>query len=533
MSVPPSFMQQLTSGLSNSIYSPLMGIAAGLFNAGGASRLPVSTGQAIGQGMEGGQQFNQAGLQYQLQKLPLEQMQMMMDYYKNQGAQNAQSDATQQQQQQQDTGGNLTVSTPTNVVDQGLNSSPYGGAFQNITPGITSAQPAAAQPQIQPTPQNPWGDPQLQNLNMLAAMTRSPQIQAQAQNRFDLLTKYSPQLQGQIEGAKSLATLGPTAIEDAIRYGVGPKTLSPTEGMYLPLNDPNNRIAQLFNNVTSPFLGGGQQPSMGVNNGVSTAAAPQSSPSSTQPMAYSNISPFIPPRMTPGQQASQVGGGTQMAKESTTELTNSIAAGNQARQQVASLASLEGALNTLNSGPSREATLSLQQGLGATAKFLGLQTPNADTLTNAAIARKTIVNFVTTATRTMGAREPVQMMKFIQSGMQSLGNTPQANQAITGLMRGLAEYNIAQSNAAQSWASDPSNPTGSGFIPGKGSFQGYWQKNSDPGAYIFASLPSFEQANILKAAQGNATLAAELNRFGRSMKWAKANGAWIDQQGPQ
>lgn len=78
MSASPDFMTQLLQGnnpygTNGALYSPLMGLAAGLLQAGGPSRMPVSLGQALGQGLQTGQQFQSAGLQNAMQQLMLGQ----------------------------------------------------------------------------------------------------------------------------------------------------------------------------------------------------------------------------------------------------------------------------------------------------------------------------------------------------------------------------------------------------------------------------------------------------------------------------
>lgn len=85
MSVPPDMMNadvptsvKLQMLAQNLQYNPLLGMAAGLLQAGGPSRMPTSLGQALGAGLEGGQQFQQQGLQNAMQQLQLgRQMQFM------------------------------------------------------------------------------------------------------------------------------------------------------------------------------------------------------------------------------------------------------------------------------------------------------------------------------------------------------------------------------------------------------------------------------------------------------------------------
>lgn len=80
----PSFLQSLlgpNGSLNSSMYSPAMGLAMGLLQAGGPSRMPVSFGQALGQGMQSGQQFQQAGIQNAMQQIQLQQARQGQQYY--------------------------------------------------------------------------------------------------------------------------------------------------------------------------------------------------------------------------------------------------------------------------------------------------------------------------------------------------------------------------------------------------------------------------------------------------------------------
>ena len=56
-------------GTYNSMYSPQMGLAMGLLSAGGPSRMPVSLGQALGQGLQNAQQYEEQDRWRQLRLL--------------------------------------------------------------------------------------------------------------------------------------------------------------------------------------------------------------------------------------------------------------------------------------------------------------------------------------------------------------------------------------------------------------------------------------------------------------------------------
>lgn len=66
--------------LNNLLSSPLTGIIAGLLQAGGPSREPTSFGQALGQGLQGGQAFQSAGVQNALQNIELQRQKSQLGF---------------------------------------------------------------------------------------------------------------------------------------------------------------------------------------------------------------------------------------------------------------------------------------------------------------------------------------------------------------------------------------------------------------------------------------------------------------------
>lgn len=79
-----SFLQGLlgpNGSVNQNMYNPLMGLAIGLLQAGGPSRMPVSLGQALGQGLQTGQQFQGAGLQNAMAQLQLKQALQGQQYF--------------------------------------------------------------------------------------------------------------------------------------------------------------------------------------------------------------------------------------------------------------------------------------------------------------------------------------------------------------------------------------------------------------------------------------------------------------------
>jgi hypothetical protein len=75
----PDSPAQLGQAYGNPLYSPGMGLAAGLLQAAGPSRLPVSLGQALSQGMQTAQQWAVQDAENKLQRyrfaMALQQMQ--------------------------------------------------------------------------------------------------------------------------------------------------------------------------------------------------------------------------------------------------------------------------------------------------------------------------------------------------------------------------------------------------------------------------------------------------------------------------
>jgi hypothetical protein len=77
----PSFLDNLQKSLGTNLNgNPLMGIAMGLLQAGGPSRMPTSFGQALGQGMQTGQQFQSQGIQQALQNIELQKAKTQLGF---------------------------------------------------------------------------------------------------------------------------------------------------------------------------------------------------------------------------------------------------------------------------------------------------------------------------------------------------------------------------------------------------------------------------------------------------------------------
>ena len=133
----PDFLQRLMGSFGQGLNSPLMGLAAGLLQAGGPSRMPTSFGQALGQGLQTGQQFQAQGLQNAMQRLMLGktglQMNMLQDALNPQ--QTNQQPQTQQPQMPPITG---NVSQPGSFdISQGIGQNAQGATPQSAPQGPT------------------------------------------------------------------------------------------------------------------------------------------------------------------------------------------------------------------------------------------------------------------------------------------------------------------------------------------------------------------------------------------------------------
>lgn len=181
MSATPDYMTQLLSGgntqglngmFTNSMYSPQMGLALGLLQAGGPSRMPVSLGQALGAGMQNAQQFQGTGIQNAMQKIQLQQALQGQQYFNSLLGGQSQPQQTPAPAQTDSLGGAL------------------GAAQQQAQPNTPQQAPVASGAQ---TPQlSPMAPIPQSNLKPLAPMTprlpalmdpsQDPQYQQYMQN---------------------------------------------------------------------------------------------------------------------------------------------------------------------------------------------------------------------------------------------------------------------------------------------------------------------------------------------------------------
>lgn len=155
MSASPDYMTALLSGtnglMNSSLYSPLMGLAAGLLQAGGPSRMPTSLGQALGAALQGAQQFQQGGIQNAMQQLQLRQALQGQQYFQGLLSGGQPTDSSPQ--------------TPASQIPQGTPPTSPSQAAPQAAPAIDSSlagapdnpllrplTPAVAAPQAKPAP---------------------------------------------------------------------------------------------------------------------------------------------------------------------------------------------------------------------------------------------------------------------------------------------------------------------------------------------------------------------------------------------
>lgn len=538
MSVPPDYMQlnpdlglgPQMSPLSMSWQQNLqgmlgnpqtMGLAAALLQASGPSRMPTSLGSALGSGIMYGPQYEQQGLQNQMQKLMLGQTIAKMNYMLNPPGQNQ---SPQQQTSQTAQAGNPGIGLTSSPQD--INNALMTGSTQSSQASPASVDTTSMSPQQMVTAPSTVSDPmQDPYYNYLAGGARIglPGWDTLAGQRQTFLLA-EPSFQAAQAAAKAQVT------PINVRQGGG--VYIPGRGLVYQLPKlPTGATIDANGNVSMapgslPAIGKSEQaeaqgslfgkPAEGViPSGPNAGGKYQSTVGN---LMFGNNGGMPPLTLLP---PAQTGGMADAGKAATDRANVAIEKQQSAQQTVAQLGQLQSNLEALGTGPGKETQLEVKKGLSAIGGFFGFPgLANAD-LTNAAAARKSIVNLTAPMVRSMGAREPFQMVSFIKDGMASISNPQDANQVVLGMLRGIAEYQNDTGKFAGNWLN---KNNGAGFSPGSGAWDANWQKQADPGAYIFENLPTFEQQAILNAAQKNPALLAEVQRMARSQKLLKSQG---------
>lgn len=521
----PSFLQSLlgpNGSLSSGMNSPLLGIAMGLLQAGGPSRMPTSFGQALGQGMQTGQQFQSQGLQNAMQRLMMGQNIAKMQYMLG-GPGMSTADAAQPQpsalppQPQGDSSQvPAAIGTSQAASTQGVNFPSQNPAQTVDTTKITPQQMVTAPA----TYSDPMKDPYY---NYLAGGARIglPGWDTLAGQRQQFLLA-QPGFQAAQERAKAEVT--------PVRVNQGGGVYIPGQGMVFQLPKlPTGATIDAAGNVS---MAPGSLPAIGQSEQASAQGSLFGKPTTVQTPSGSEIQTTVGNAMFPSQVGGTPGnvaklspavtsGMTETGKQATERANQAIEKQPASQQTIGQLGQLEANLSALGASPGKQTQLDVKNSLASVGGFLGFPgLANAD-LTNAAAARKTIVNLTAPMVRSMGAREPFQMVSFIRDGMASINNPSDANAIVIGMLRGLAEYQ----NATGKYAGDFLNKNnGTGFAPGQGAWDATWQKQADPTAFIMENLPPFEQQSILQAAQKNPALMNEIKRAAQSQKIMKQMG---------
>lgn len=531
MSTTLSEMDNILNGINNGLSSPLGLLALSLMQAGGPSRMPVSTGQALSQGYGGAQGMQGTLYDNQLKKLMLGFQAGKMGFIQQLNGQQPDSQDQNAAPQASPAANNplMTAQTPT----------PTSTALDALASG--QATPAQAQ-QISQTPlqkpadlsSNPlystlMGDPAFRTGMLMGAygmpggdklmdaVTQRTQIQNLRQGGalFDPVTRQyiaqNPRLPegatltdtgGVVEAPGALSAIGQSAQaqSEAELYGKPTEVVDSTGQKHL------TTVGRVMNPISYTPIG-----TPTVAPSTPTARAPSGS-AAPRPQGGGNVTSLSP---------AVVKGMDITGTDATTSANEALTKQASFQQQLPQLNQLQANLDALGTGPGKESQLAAKSLLAAVPGFLGINgTFNAD-LTNAAAVKKTIVNMVAPAVRAMGAREPVQMVNFIRDGMASITNPADANAVVIGMLRGVAEYGNAQGQFAGDFLK---KNNGAGFVPGQGSWQSQWQSHADPGAYIMENLPPFEQQAIIKEAETNATIRAEIQRMQKSGMWLQQNG---------
>lgn len=528
MSVPSDnigFWARLNNGLNSGslMNDPLMGLAAGLLQAAGPSRMPTSLGQALGAGLQTGQQFQQAGLQNAMQRLMMGQNIAKMQYMLG-GPQNTGMGAAQSQ----------PIPSQSDTQAQQIPSS-LGSGLQSTTQQSSALMPSNPAQTVDTTKISPqqmvtapatYSDPMKDPYyNYLAGGARIglPGWDTLAGQRQQFLLA-QPGFQAEQERAKAFAGL------QNVRQGGA--VYDPFSGQVL-FQNPHLPIGGILNPDRSVSLAPGALPAIAQSEQAEAQGSLFGKPAlgviASGPNAGAEYQSTVG-NLTNGGQGqgaitalppAQSGGMSEAGKAATERANTAIEKQQSAQQTIAQLGQLQANLEALGTGPGKETQVEVKKALASIGGFLGFPgLANAD-LTNAAAARKSIVNLTAPMVRSMGAREPFQMVSFIRDGMASISNPQDANSVVLGMLRGIAEYQNDTGKYAGSWLN---NNSGAGFAPGKGAWDATWQKQADPGAYIFDNLPPFEQQSIINAAQKNPSLLAEIQRMAKSKKMLTQQG---------
>lgn len=557
--------------LSDPNTAPYLGAAMGLLQSSGASRLPVTMGAAMGNALGGSQQYNQQVLQNAMARLQLGYKDWLLSQMGAQQAQPSQSLSDLNQGQTPPTTPSAKQLKDLNQASAGNpTAAPTGNLLLSPSPGAALTMPAAssASSSSQPTPAQTAPAPQglfpgmspSERLTMLSGLFTDPgrlasamyennpavkaaesslaidqRMMAQAAQNKDMQSYQLWQqkayedagaMQHTFGGVANVLGMGPGG---SLVFGKPPEAtimrngqveLAPGSLPAITATEMAHQIVPMVNPVTGVETGYTSAYNASALPTRPTATGAQGAPAGA--LNPAGAAPAL--SIGPAQAAAQ----KEIATQSTQQLTEAITDQHSAQQQIAQLGELTANLSALNTSAAKPAKIQIESLINGIGTTLGMRPFNLD-LTNTQAAQKTIVNFTQTATRALGAREPFQAIKFIEQSLPSIKNTPDANLVVSGMLRGLAEYANARGAAAQDWQSK----YGSGYVPGRGTFQGNWQKTASPLAFMMDSFPEFEQKAIIAASAKNATLRYELQTAAQSKALMQKQGYWPSDESNQ
>src|SRR5574337_195071 len=554
--------------LSDPNTAPYLGAAMGLLGSSGASRLPVTMGAAMGNALGGSQQYNQQVLQNAMARLQLGYKDWLLSQMGAQPGSPSQSlsnlnqgqspAATPAANQLRDLSQASSGSPSPDPASANLLLSPNASsALRMPVPGV-NAENAETEAPAAGVPQQPQQGGLFPGMNPSERLTMLSGLFTDPGRLASTMYANNPM----VKGAESALAIDQMMMQQAARnndadsyqlwqqkayedsgsmqhtFGGVANVLGMGPGGSLVFGKPpeatimRNGQVQLapgsLNAITSTEMAHRFVPYVNPVTGATTgytsafnASGPQARPANTT--ASGVAPPSGAPVLSIGP--AQTAGQTALAKEATEEMTEAIGAQQPAQTQIAQLGDLEANLDALNTSAAKPASLWLEKWMNGATKTFGIPAFEGD-VTNSQAAQKTIINFTQSSVRALGAREPYQAIEFVRQSLPAIQNTPQANQVVTGMLRGLAEYLNYRGRAANDWSAK----YGNGYVPGRGTFNSQWQAHADPLAYMMESLPPFEQQMMLKSAQKNATLRYELQRAARSKDWLVQNGYFLSSE---
>ncbi len=480
----PDFIQRLMGSFGQGLNSPLMGIAAGLLQAGGPSRMPTSLGQALGAGLQTGQQFQQQGLQNAMQRLMLGQNAAKMQYMLG-GPGMSTADAAQSQPSATQA---PSQSQPTSGADTGQPGNPSNPAQTVDTTKISPQQMVTAPA----TYSDPMKDPYY---NYLAGGARIglPGWDTLAGQRQQFLLA-QPGFQAAQAGAKAQAEFPWVAKENYLRYAGAPKELQPgipavAGGAFLP-----GSLQQVLGFTP------GQAPTFQNQGGRAIQTGGQST--TALPQGGGTVNGF-PVLQGPSKANYAFAEGQGQAATKYFEDVSNKADAAQTQNNI--IDQMRGDFQTFT--PSKTA-----QYRGKAAEWLNALGFPVDQNNVGAYesSNKLGVQLQSAMTKTLGSREAAQVFTTMGNAVPNNTLAPNGFERVADFMQGSGDYVLAKNQYAQQFAD-------SGDANGMNKVDATFQKYSNPAFFIIARGTPEQQAQYLKE-MGNKQAALKFLQ-----QWQQAN----------